>query len=69
MIKLYGFSSPNVMKVLIMFEETGLQHEVRTVEVYSKEQYSVEFGRLTPNRKVPVIGKLKYRSRFKSGPP
>ena len=55
MIKLYGFSSPNVMKVLIMFEETGLEHEVCTVNVYAKEQYSAEFGHLTPNRKVPVI--------------
>ena len=55
MITLHGFSSPNVMKVLIMFEETGLEYEVRTVDVYGKEQYSAEFGQLTPNRKVPVI--------------
>lgn len=55
MIELLGSGSPNVHKVIIMLEETGLPYTFRYVNVYAQEQYSPEFLRLNPNAKVPVI--------------
>jgi GST-like protein len=55
MIDLYGLTSPNVQKIFIMLEETGLPYNFKPVDVWASEQYSEEFGKLNPNRKIPVI--------------
>jgi GST-like protein len=55
MIDLYGLTSPNVQKIFIMLEETGLPYNFKPVDVWASEQFSEEFGRLNPNRKIPVI--------------
>ncbi|MHB9881315.1 glutathione S-transferase family protein [Pacificimonas sp. ICDLI1SI03] len=55
MITLYGMGSPNVVKVRIMLEELGLDYEFVRVDVIGGEQFSEEFTRLNPNRKVPVL--------------
>jgi len=55
MIDLYGLTSPNVQKIFIMLEETGLPYNFKPVDVWASEQYSAEFGKLNPNRKIPVI--------------
>lgn len=54
-IELFGMSSPNVVKVLIMLEETGLAYQFRYVEVVKGEQFAESFRALNPNSKVPVI--------------
>jgi GST-like protein len=54
-IELYGMSSPNVQKVQLMLEETGLAYEVRRVDVWKGENFAAGFDRLSPTRKVPVI--------------
>jgi GSH-dependent disulfide-bond oxidoreductase len=55
MIDLYGFGSPNVLKVLWMLEETGLPFRLHRVEVHAGAQHEPVFQRLNPNGKVPVI--------------
>lgn len=55
MIDLYSSSSPNVQKIHLMLEETGLPYRIVPVNVHKGEQYADEFSRLNPNRKVPVI--------------
>lgn len=54
-IDLYGMCSPNVTKVTIMLEETGLPYRTHHVNVAAGEQFAPEFRRLNPNSKVPVI--------------
>lgn len=55
MIKLYGMFSPNVAKIILALEELDLPWQFEYVDVFGGEQFSDEFGALTPNRKVPVI--------------
>lgn len=55
MIDLYGMTSPNVTKITIMLEETGLEHRFHWVKVFREEQFSPEFLRMNPNHKVPVL--------------
>ncbi len=55
MIKLYGMSSPNVQKVVLMLEETGLPYDFTFVNVFRGEQFGAPFLALNPNAKVPVI--------------
>lgn len=55
MIKLYGMFSPNVLKIILALEELGLPWQFTFVDVFGGDQFSDEFGALTPNRKVPVI--------------
>ena len=55
MIDLYGISSPNVLKVLIMLEETGLTYDLHRIDIWAAEQFTEEFKALNPNSKVPVI--------------
>lgn len=55
MILLYGMGSPNVTKIAIMLEETGLPYAMRRVDVFAAEQFDGAFEKLNPNRKVPVL--------------
>jgi GST-like protein len=55
MIEFYGLTSPNVQKVFIMLEETGLPYEFKPVDVWAGAQHAAEFAKLNPNRKIPVI--------------
>ncbi|WP_313809625.1 glutathione S-transferase C-terminal domain-containing protein [Sphingobium sp.] len=55
MITLYGFGSPNVLKIVIALEEMALPWRFEMVDMFRGEQFTDDFGALTPNRKVPVI--------------
>jgi GST-like protein len=55
MIDFYGLTSPNVQKIFIMLEETGLAYNFKPVDVWASAQHSAEFAKLNPNRKIPVI--------------
>ena len=55
MIDLYGISSPNVLKVIIMLEETGLAYDLHRIDIWAADQFTDEFKALNPNSKVPVI--------------
>lgn len=54
-IILHGMQSPNVIKVIIMLEECGLDYELRHVAVFKQAQFSCEFLKLNPLGKVPVL--------------
>jgi GST-like protein len=55
MIDFYGLTSPNVQKIFIMLEETGLPYNFKPVDVWASQQHSPDFAKLNPNRKIPVI--------------
>lgn len=55
MIDLYGLTSPNVQKIFIMLEETGFPYNFKPVDVWAGAQFSDDFAKLNPNRKIPVI--------------
>jgi GSH-dependent disulfide-bond oxidoreductase len=55
MIDLYAMGSPNVVKIYIALEEMGLPYTVHPVDVFAEQQFSLEFLKLNPNAKVPVI--------------
>jgi GSH-dependent disulfide-bond oxidoreductase len=55
MIDLYGMSSPNVVKITIMLEETALPYRQHHVNVFAGAQYTPEFLAISPNNKVPAI--------------
>jgi len=55
MIKLYGMSSPNVVKVILMLEETGFSYELKQLDLMAGAQFEPWFTGMNPNSKVPVI--------------
>ena len=55
MIDFYGLTSPNVQKIFIMLEETGLPYNFKAVDVCASAQHSAEFAKFNPNKKIPVV--------------
>ncbi|KQT36549.1 glutathione S-transferase N-terminal domain-containing protein [Methylophilus sp. Leaf414] len=55
MINLYTWATPNGRKISIMLEELGLDYEVSPVDLGKLQQYSQEFGAISPNNKIPAI--------------
>lgn len=55
MIDAYLWFTGNPRKILVMFEETGLEYEVHVVNIWTGEQFDPEFLKISPNNKVPVI--------------
>lgn len=53
MIELYGMSSPNVTKVLILLEELGVPYEMRHVDVFRGRTEAL--AGISPFGKVPAI--------------
>ena len=55
MIDLYGMSSPNVLKIVLMLEELGLPYRLHHVAVHRSEQFDPGFLAMNPLAKVPVL--------------
>jgi GST-like protein len=55
MIDAYLWYTGNPRKILVMFEETGLDYEVHVVNIRTGEQFAPDFLEISPNNKVPVI--------------
>ena len=55
MIDFYALTSPNVQKIFIMLEECGLPYNLKTVDVWKGEQFTPEFEKINPLKKVPAI--------------
>src|SRR2546427_6903070 len=55
MIEVHTWPTPNGHKIHIMLEETGLEYEVRPVNIRIGEQFKPEFLRISPNNKIPAI--------------
>jgi GST-like protein len=54
-IELYGMTSPNVVKIILMLEEIELPYRFHWVNIWHGDQFAPDFVRLNPNSKVPVI--------------
>ena len=55
MIDLYYWTSPNVHKITMFLEETGLPFHIIPIDVTHGEQYEASFTSLSPNNRIPVI--------------
>jgi GST-like protein len=55
MIDAYLWYTGNPRKILVMFEETGLDYDIKVVNIRTGEQFGPDFLKLCPNNKVPVI--------------
>ncbi len=55
MIDLYAMTSPNVLKLVLMLEECGLDYRLHHVDVFAGEQHAPAFLAMNPNAKVPVL--------------
>ncbi len=55
MITLYGMSSPNVIKVLLMLEELEAEYVFQRCDVFAGDQHDPSFRAVSPNGKVPAI--------------
>lgn len=54
-LTLHGMGSPNVIKVILLLEELGLDYDLKHVAVFSQEQFDPGFLKLNPLGKVPVL--------------
>ncbi|MEJ5976745.1 glutathione S-transferase N-terminal domain-containing protein [Novosphingobium sp. PS1R-30] len=64
---LHGMQSPNVVKVILMLEECGLDYELRHTAVFAQAQFEPEFLALNPLGKVPVLEDPKLGQNGKMG--
>lgn len=55
MLEVYGFATPNSIKVPIALEELELEYALHSINVREGEQKTPEFVSLNPNAKVPVL--------------
>ena len=55
MIDLYALTSPNVVKIYIMLEETKLRYKEHFIDVWKGDQFNPDFLKINPNAKIPVI--------------
>jgi GST-like protein len=55
MIDLYGMSSPNVLKAVLMLEEIGLPYQFKHVNMIAGDQYAETFRAINPNGRAPAI--------------
>src|SRR5882724_7697088 len=55
MIDFYALTSPNVQKIYIMLEETGLPYKEVFVDVWKGDNHNPEFLKVNPNGKIPAI--------------
>ena len=55
MIELFSANTPNGKKISIMLEEIGYKYKVTKVDIEKGEQFKIEFKRISPLSKIPVI--------------
>ena len=56
MIELFSADTPNGKKISIMLEEIGYDYKVTSVDLHDKkEQFNIEFRKISPFSKIPVI--------------
>lgn len=55
MIELYYWPTPNGHKITIFLEETGLEYELRPVDIGRGDQFHPGFLKISPNNRMPAI--------------
>ena len=64
----HGMQSPNVIKVILMLEECGLDYELRHTAVFNQAQFEPEFLAMNPLGKVPVLEDPRLGQNGERGP-
>ena len=68
MIEVLTSNTPNGKKITIMLEEIGYEYKVTKININKDEQFTTEFQKISPFRKIPVIiDHDKNISLFESG--
>ncbi|OUW62786.1 MAG: glutathione S-transferase [Pelagibacteraceae bacterium TMED201] len=68
MIELLTANTPNGKKISIMLEEIKFEYKVTKINIYKDEQFKLEFKRISPFKKIPVIIDHENKiSLFESG--
>jgi GSH-dependent disulfide-bond oxidoreductase len=55
MYDIYFWTTPNGYKILIFFEEAGLDYTIKPVHIGRGEQFAPEFLKISPNNRMPAI--------------
>ena len=55
MIELFSADTPNGKKISIMLEEINFDYKVTKVNLLEGEQFKLEFRKISPFSKIPVI--------------
>ncbi len=55
MIDLYLWKTDNGYKARQAIEEIGLEHRLKPVEIRKREQFSLEFMKISPGHKIPAL--------------
>ena len=55
MIELFTADTPNGKKISIMLEEIQYEYKVTKVNLFKNEQFNLEFKKISPFNKIPVI--------------
>ena len=55
MIELFTAATPNGVKISIMLEELGCNFKVTKIDLSKNEQFNIEFKKISPFSKIPVI--------------
>ena len=68
MIELFTADTPNGKKISIMLEEIKYDYKVTLVDISKDDQFKIEFKKISPFNKIPVIrDHKKNMSLFESG--
>ena len=68
MIELLTANTPNGKKISIMLEEIKLKYKITKINIDKDEQFSSEFQKISPFRKIPVIiAHYNNQTLFESG--
>ncbi|KAI9130699.1 glutathione S-transferase N-terminal domain-containing protein [Acaryochloris sp. CCMEE 5410] len=55
MIELYYWPTPNGHKITLFLEETGLEYEIKPINIGTGDQFQPEFLKISPNNRIPAI--------------
>ena len=55
MIELFTSNTPNGKKISIMLEEIKYDYKVTLVDIFKDDQFKIEFKKISPFSKIPVI--------------
>ena len=68
MIELFTADTPNGKKISIMLEEIGYKYKITEVDLDKKDQFKIEFKKISPFSKIPaIIDHEENLSMFESG--
>jgi GST-like protein len=55
MIDLYYWTTPNGHKVTLFLEESGLDYQIKPINISRGDQFEADFLKIAPNNRIPAI--------------